>query len=89
MSLVLKLGSIFHLSNSIENDVLPRFLSNLAQLIFMHWTLKNAVKRWVHVLVFALHALHFKCFLPNYARSARNLINRKTCSYIAKATENY
>ena len=34
--------------NSLDNDVLSRFLPNLEQLTFMHKTghLKNAIKKW-------------------------------------------
>ena len=35
------------------------------------------LKVGVTVLVFALHALYSKGFLPNYARRVRNLINKK------------
>ena len=41
------------------------------------------------MLVFALLALYSKCFKPNYATSVRNVINRKICCYMAKATEYY
>ena len=36
-----------------------------------------------------LHALYSKSFSLIYVRSIRNLITRKNCSYIVKATEYY
>ena len=52
--------------------------------------IKMHEKDGVTVLVFVLHALYFKCFFPNYAKSIPNLINRKiVVIIIAKATKYY
>ena len=76
------IGDIAFSGNSLENDVLSRFLSNLVQLIFMHRTFKKCNKTMGSLCLF-LRCMPFilSVFLMNYLSSVRNLINRTNCCY--------